>query len=234
MTNRPQSTEPGEPITQVVAIDGPAGAGKSTVARRVADALGFAFLDTGASYRAATWLAMQQGIDWDDLAALEATVATMELTLDASQHPPRVTVNGEDVTRAIRARELTGNIHRIADRPELRAHLVALQRDLARPRPTVAEGRDMGTVVFPGARCKVYLDASVEERARRRAAELQAAGHEADEAAIQEEIAARDARDRARPVGALIQAQDAIPVDTTGKGIEEVVEEICALARERL
>ena len=224
---------PNGPITEVVAIDGPAGAGKSTVARRVADALGYAFLDTGATYRAATWLAMQRGIDWDDLPALEAMVASMDLELDANQHPTRVTVNGEDVTEAIRTRELTQNIHRIADRPELRTHLVELQRSIARKQPTVAEGRDMGTVVFPEARAKIYLDASVDERARRRSEELSAKGQQADLDAIRAEIADRDARDRARPVGALKQADDATRVDTTGKTIDEVVDEIVETTRKK-
>lgn len=216
----------------VVAIDGPAGAGKSTVARRVAEAMGYAFLDTGATYRAATWLAMRNGIAWDDLPALEAMAASMTLEMDASQNPTRVIVNGEDVTQAIRTRELTRNIHRIADRPELRTHLVALQRRLAQVGATVAEGRDMGTVVFPDAATKIYLDASVEERARRRSEELHAGGHEADLDAIHAEIMERDARDRARPVGALQQAPDAVVVDTTGKPIEQVVSEITALVRQ--
>lgn len=220
--------------TRVIAIDGPAGAGKSTVARGVADALGFGFLDTGATYRAATWLAMQAGADWDDPVTLEALVAGMAIEMDTRTHPVAVTVNGQDVTEAIRTPELTRNIHRIADQPALRAHLVALQRELARARPVVAEGRDMGTVVFPQARLKIYLDASVEERARRRCAELRGRGHEVDEETIRADIADRDARDRARPVGALQQAADAVRVDTAGKSVAEVIAEICALASTRL
>ncbi|HRK35481.1 MAG TPA: (d)CMP kinase, partial [Candidatus Hydrogenedentes bacterium] len=143
-------------IKQIVAIDGPAGAGKSTVARSVADALGFAYLDTGAMYRAATWNAMQQGVDLDDSRALAGATRRMKLELDEHDGKLRVVVNGQDISNAIRTPEVTRCIAKLDHNAEVRAHLVDLQREIGAQRPTVAEGRDMGTVVFPAAKCKIY------------------------------------------------------------------------------
>jgi CMP/dCMP kinase len=220
--------------TQTVTIDGPAGAGKSTVARRVAKELGFAFLDTGAMYRAATWRAMEHGVDLDDPAAGAASTRAMKLELDETPVGMRVRVDGTDVTDAIRTPEVTRLIYKLDQNPEVREVLVDLQRAFAATRPTVAEGRDMGTVVFPASRCKVFLEASLDERARRRALELEARGAVVDHTALRAEIHERDEQSRNRAASPLRPADDAVHLDTTGLDIDEVVSRICAFARERL
>jgi len=215
----------------VVAIDGPAGAGKSTVARRVAERLGYAFLDTGAMYRAATWRAITVGVDLDDPVAAAESTRAMRLELNDREGGLQVLVDGQDVSEAIRSPEVTRVTYRLDENPEVRAHLVMLQRAFAAKRPTVAEGRDMGTVVFPNAKCKIFLDASIEERTRRRAAELQAKGLEVDMDLLREEIRVRDEKARTRAVAPLRRAEDAILVDTTDLAIDEVVDKIVRLAR---
>lgn len=220
-------------ITEVVAIDGPAGAGKSTVARRVAGALGYAFLDTGAMYRAATWRAVDRGVALDDAAALAESTRAMRFTVQETDGERRVWVDEQDVTEAIRTPSVTRAVHHLDHNPEVRASLVRLQRAVAAEKPTVAEGRDMGTVVFPKARCKIYLDASIEERTRRRAEELEAKGVEVNRAALREEIQRRDEKDMGRALSPLRQAPDAVRIDTTGMTIEETVAAILNLARRR-
>ncbi len=215
-----------ESITDVVAIDGPAGAGKSTVARRVAKRLGYAFLDTGAMYRAATWRALHLGVALTDDDAL-AKVA-LEMNLDMTDGRT-IRVDGADVSEAIRTPEVTRNIHYLADNPAVREVIVAQQRRIASARPTVAEGRDMGTIVFPEAVCKIYLDATPEERAKRRLGDLESAGHEVDPDELAREIRDRDERDRNRTVAPLRPADDAIEVDTTGMTPDETVDAIVAL-----
>jgi cytidylate kinase len=216
---------------RVVAIDGPAGAGKSTVARRVAERLGYAFLDTGAMYRAATWRAITAGINLDDPVAAAESTRAMRLELNDREGGLQVLVDGQDVSEAIRSPEVTRVTYKLDENPEVRAHLVTLQRAFAAKRPTVAEGRDMGTVVFPSAKCKIFLDASIEERTRRRAAELQAKGIEVDMDLLCEEIRVRDEKARTRAAAPLRRAGDAILVDTTDLTIDEVVEKIVRLAR---
>ena len=216
---------------RVVAIDGPAGAGKSTVARRVAERLGYAFLDTGAMYRAATWRAITVGVDLDDPVAAAESTRAMRLELNDREGGLQVLVDGQDVSEAIRSPEVTRVTYKLDENPEVRAHLVMLQRAFAAKRPTVAEGRDMGTVVFPNAKCKIFLDASIEERTRRRAAELQAKGIEVDMDLLREEIRVRDEKARTRAVAPLRRAEDAILVDTTDLAIDEVVDKIVRLAR---
>jgi cytidylate kinase len=220
--------------TQIVAIDGPAGAGKSTVARRAAQALGIAFLDTGAMYRAATWYAMHKGVNLDDPQALAACTRAMPLTFSEASGGMRVFVDGEDISEAIRTPEVTRQIYRLDEIPEVRNHLVALQREVGEAAPHVAEGRDIGTVVFPRAACKIYMDAAPEERARRRAEELRAKGQEVDEAALAEEIRQRDTRAMNREHAPLRRAEDAILLDTTHLDLDAVVEKVVALAKERL
>ncbi len=220
--------------TYIVAIDGPAGAGKSTVARRVARRLGYAFLDTGAMYRAATWRALARGVDMDDPAATVESSRAMRLELNERENGLQVVVDGQDVTDAIRSPEVTRVIYKLDENPEVREHLVALQREFAARCPTVAEGRDMGTVVFPEARCKIFLDASLEERTRRRAAELRAKGVAVDMDALREEVRVRDEKTRTRAVAPLRRAEDATLVDTTNLTLDEVVDRIVRLARSRL
>ncbi len=223
-----------EPITEIVAIDGPAGAGKSTVARRVADALGYAFLDTGAMYRASTWWALRQGVNLEDPGALAAATREMPLELRDADNGLQVFVGDHDITKAIRTPEVTREIYRLDQVPQVREHLVALQRQYGARRPTVAEGRDMGTVVFPAAKCKVFLDASLDERSRRRLAELQARGIAVDFESLRAEIHERDEKTRSRAVAPLRRAADAILVDTTHMTIDQAVETIAALAHAAL
>jgi cytidylate kinase len=201
----------------VVTIDGPAGAGKSSVARKVAERLGLRFLDTGAMYRAVTWKAWTLGLsDPREIAAM-ARATTIEV--DSG----RVSVDGRDVTKEIRTPELTARVKPVADSPEVRSELVRLQREAGRDGGLVTEGRDQGSVVFPDAEFKFYLDASSDVRARRRQAE---AGGDLD--AIREAIERRDAEDRSRPVGALVVPPGAIRVDTSGLTLSEVVDRILA------
>ena len=220
--------------THIVAIDGPAGAGKSSTARAVAKKLGYAFMDTGAMYRAATWRAMHLGIDWDDTEALIASTTSMNLSIEEQASGQVVCVDGVDVSEAIRSPEVTRNIFRLDQIPGVRRALVALQRSFVEQQPTVAEGRDIGTVVFPKAACKIYMDASIEERARRRALEMEAKGMAVDLEALQAEIAERDAGSMNREDSPLRAAEDSIQLDTTGKTFEAVVDEVAALAKARL
>ncbi len=220
--------------TEIIAIDGPAGAGKSSVARRVAERLGFAFLDTGAMYRAATWWAMHHAVDLDNAQALADSTRRMPLELDEDDGRQRVCVEGHDITLQIRSPEVTRNIYKLDQHAAVRAHLVELQRKIGAQRPTVAEGRDIGTVVFPKARCKIYLDAALDERARRRAAEYEQRGISVAMDTLREEIRVRDQKDMTRAVAPLRKAEDATVIDTTGMTPDEVVNEIVQLAKARL
>jgi len=220
-------------ITEIVAIDGPAGAGKSSVARAVAEALGFAYLDTGAMYRAATWWALRQQVDLDDPDAVAAATRALRLDIGEEDGQQVVIVNGEDVTEAIRLPEVTREIWRIDGNPAVRERLVAFQRAFGAKRSTVAEGRDIGTVVFPKAKCKVFLDASLDERTRRRAAQMKARGLAADFEALRGEIAERDRKNRERDLSPLRRAEDAVLVDSTSLTQERIVRHIVGLARER-
>src|SRR5688572_21206803 len=206
----------------IVTIDGPAGAGKSSIARLLAERLSFQFLDTGAMYRAVALAAIRRGLGPDDAEAIARMAERLTLQLDG----PRVWLDGEEVTSAIRTGEVSAAVHLAADNVAVRRRLVELQRAIVDSRDTVTEGRDQGTVAFPHAECKIFLTASAEERARRRQAELAARG----EAISYDEVLAqqreRDARDAARPVGALLKAADAEEVLTDGLTLEEVVDRL--------
>jgi CMP/dCMP kinase len=211
----------------IVTIDGPAGAGKSTVARALARRLGFQYLDTGAMYRAVALAGLRRGLDWnrpEDLAALAAGLS-IELVGD------RVLLDGEDVSRAIRTQEVTAVTRHAADNTAIRSQLVALQRAMAADHDIVTEGRDQGTLAFPDAECKIFLTAGPEERARRRLADLLHQGEAATLDGVLEAQRARDARDAAREVGPLARAADAIDVPTDGLTIDEVVERLAELVR---
>jgi len=208
----------------VIAIDGPAGAGKSSVAREVAARLGFTFLDSGAMYRCVALAALEAGADPDDGATLARLAAGLEIGFDGE----RVLLGGRDVSAAIRGPEVTAAASRASVHQGVREAMVARQRALVAAGSFVAEGRDIGTVVSPEAPLKVFLTASDQERARRRAAE---SGEEVD--SVLEAQRGRDARDREREHGALRAAEDAVVVDTSELKLPEVVDRVVTLARER-
>lgn len=217
----------------IVAIDGPAGAGKSTVARMVARRLGLLFLDTGAMYRAVTWKAMQEGVPLDDAAALTRLAREARIVLIPGEAGDRVTIDSQDVTAAIRDPEVTRNVSQVSAHAGVREVLVERQRELGREGGVVAEGRDIGTVVFPQAPVKIFLVASPMERARRRAKDLEAKGHVVDLDELAAEIARRDAYDSSREVSPLKEAEDAVRIDTDALNQQQVVERVLEIARRR-
>ena len=208
----------------VIAIDGPAGAGKSTVARGLAEALGLTYLDSGAMYRCVALAATREGVDLDDPDRLGDLARGLEIRFDRA----RIELDGEDVTEVIRAPEISAAASRVSVHPGVRDAMVERQRALIAAGDYVAEGRDIGTVVSPDAPLKVFLTADDAERARRRASDT---GEPVDQ--VRAAQAARDARDREREHGALRAAADAVEIDTTGRDVAQVVEGIAALVRDR-
>ncbi|WP_425400864.1 (d)CMP kinase [Aeoliella sp.] len=206
----------------IVTIDGPAGAGKSSAARQLAKRLGFHFLDTGAMYRAVVYTAIERGIDLTDADALEQVAASIDIQLTDDS----VLVDGQDVTRAIRTQAITTATRYAADHPGIRARLVELQRAAAEGQDFVTEGRDQGSIVFPNAECKVFLTASERVRAERRYHDLISRGEDLTFDDVLEKQQQRDERDATRPVGALIQADDAVVLVTDGMSAEEVVDRL--------
>jgi cytidylate kinase len=214
----------------IIAIDGPSGAGKGTLARALAEALQYRHVDTGAMYRAVAWKAQHDGVALDDEPHLVALAARASI----EQQDGVIRIDGHDVTQAIRTPEIDKAAATVARLPAVRTILVARQRALGAERRVVMEGRDIGTVVFPQADVKVYLDASEEERARRRAADpAHSSGRTAGLAAVQSDLQARDRSDTTRAVAPLTLAEDAIYIDTTGRPAREVVEQVMRIVEER-
>ena len=220
-----------EPATALfsIAIDGPAGAGKSTVARRVAEALGYTYVDTGAMYRALAWAVLAAKIAPDDDEAVCALAARLEVRLEAEG---RVWVDGREVAGEIRTPEISNLTSPLSALPCVRSRMVALQQAMARPGGVVMEGRDIGTVVLPEAEIKVFLVATLDERVRRRRAELAAQGITLSPTELSRDIAARDRRDAARDVAPMVPAHDAVVLDSDGLHPDEVVAQILALHRQ--
>jgi cytidylate kinase len=215
----------------IVAIDGPAASGKSTVARALARRLGFGYLDTGAMYRSLAWVALRDGVALDDEDALVelAKAHPVTLRLEPGATMPDVLVDGTDVTGAIRMPEVDSAVSAVARMPEVRRILVVAQREAAEPGDFVVEGRDIGTVVFPDADVKVFITASTEERARRRAADERSAGLAPTVDDMLARITARDHKDSSRQASPLVAADDAELVDTTGMSVDQVVDTIAAM-----
>jgi cytidylate kinase len=216
----------------IITIDGPAGTGKSTVARLVAEQLGFDFLDTGAMYRAVGLEALRRSANLDDPRELAFIAKHCRVTFDFSQRPPTVLLNSEPVGHLLRGSDATRTASYVAAVPAIRAHLVEQQQAIGREHPNlVTEGRDQGTVVFPDAELKFYLDASPQERARRRVKQLRDRGEMVDHNEILSEIVTRDQRDSSRKVGPLAVPRDAQVIDTTLMSEDQVIGRIVALAR---
>jgi cytidylate kinase len=212
----------------VVTIDGPAGAGKSSVAKLLARRLGYRLLDTGAIYRSVALAAQQRGVAWSDAAACAAIARDLEIDFNFVGERNHVSVAGADVTDAIRAPEISQGASQVSAHPEVRAALLDLQRRLGSGGGVVVEGRDTGTVVFPTAQAKFFLTASVEERARRRVAELTQAGRPVDPEVTLREIRERDERDASRDVAPMVPAHDAVLVDSSTQTLEEVVDSLAS------
>ena len=213
----------------IIAIDGPSGAGKGTIARTLAQELGYRHIDTGAMYRAVAWTAVQGGIALDDEDAISELARRAEIVVDGGV----VMIDDQDVTGAIRTPAIDHAASAIARLPRVREVLVAQQRELGTGGDIVMEGRDIGTVVFPDADVKIYLDASEEERARRRITDTAHTSSQVGHVAVAEAIKARDTADSTRKASPLMMAPDAIRIDTTSMTVMEVVDRVLAIVREK-
>lgn len=216
----------------VVAIDGPAGAGKSTIAKLAAEKLGYAYIDTGAMYRSVAWKFLQTGKAFDE-DFISGLSKTMLIDFKPEAKINRVFVDGTEVTDAIRTSEVTAIVSRVAAIGAVREAMVDQQRRMGEAGGVLMDGRDIGTVVFPNAQLKIFLTASVEERARRRYAEMVAKGQQVDLQQLQADIAERDKQDSERAISPLRQAEDALLLDTSDMGISEVTDRILQLVQER-
>jgi cytidylate kinase len=217
----------------VITIDGPAGAGKSTVAEKLAARLGLMYVDSGATYRAVALKVLDAGVDPHDETAVAKLIGAADVEVTAGDGEPRVLVDGDDVTARLRTPEVTLAAAQVSRLPEVRAKLIELQRAFARGRGVVMEGRDIGTVVFPQAQLKIFLKADVEERARRRLKQDSRDGHKATLEKTAYEIGRRDQLDAERKISPLVPASDAVEIDSTLLLADQVVERIIALARNR-
>jgi cytidylate kinase len=212
-----------------IAVDGPGSSGKGTAARGLARALGYQYVDTGAMYRAVALVARQQGVSWDDAPALARLAERLTFSFSWDEDLLRIVVDGRDVTRAIRADDIGLGASHVSRHPEVRAALLGLQRALGAAGGVVMDGRDIGTVVLPSADLKVFLDASVDERARRRHEELLRQGEAVHFSEVRDALERRDRQDRERPVAPLVPARDAVIVDTSDLTARQVVDRLLAL-----
>jgi len=218
-----------------IAIDGPAGAGKSTLARQAAKELGFLYVDTGAIYRTVALKALRAGADVKDAAQIIPLLEGLDITMDyGPDGEQRMFLDGEDVSKAIREHQVSGLASSVAAIPEVRAFLLDFQRKQARENNVVMDGRDIGTVVLPNADVKIFLTAAAEARARRRLLELEQRGQQADFETILRDIVQRDEQDRSRAVAPLKQAEDAVLVDTTHLDLEQSLEALLTVIKEGL
>ncbi|SDH08277.1 cytidylate kinase [Alteribacillus persepolensis] len=217
-----------------IAIDGPAGAGKSTVAKQVARDLDYTYIDTGAMYRALAWKALQSQADIQDGEALSALLESMDLTLSYTAEGNRIFVDNEEVTNMVRSNEVTASVSQVSLHAGVREQMVKKQQELAKAKGTVLDGRDIGTTVLPHAELKVFLTASVEERARRRHLENVENGRESNFETIKQDIQTRDEKDSSRLVSPLTKAADAVEMDTTELTAEQAAMRICSIAKERI
>lgn len=217
-----------------IAIDGPAGAGKSTAAKLAAKELGFIYVDTGAMYRTIALYLLRSGTDIEEEAALQAALEDIDVRISYEQGVQHMILNGEDVSGLIRTPEVSDMASRSSARPAVRKKLLDLQRQLAAREDVLMDGRDIGTAILPEADLKIFLTASVAERARRRFLEMKEKGEECSEEEIRREIEERDYRDMHREISPLVQAEDAVLLDTSDMTLEQVVEKITALAKEKM
>lgn len=217
-----------------IAIDGPAGAGKSTAAKLAAKELGFIYVDTGAMYRTIALYLLRSGTDIEEEAALQAALEDIDVRISYEQGVQHMILNGEDVSGLIRTPEVSDMASRSSARPAVRKKLLDLQRQLAAREDVLMDGRDIGTAILPDADLKIFLTASVAERARRRFLEMKEKGEECSEEEIRREIEERDYRDMHREISPLVQAEDAVLLDTSDMTLEQVVEKITALAKEKM
>ena len=215
-----------------IAIDGPAGAGKSTVARMAAEQLGFLYVDTGAMYRAVGLYALRQGADPHSAEAVAALLPGIDLGLTYQDGVQRILLNGEDVSAAIRTPDASMAASAVSAHPAVRAFLLNRQRALGRDRSVVMDGRDIGTVIFPDAEVKIFMTASAEERAGRRCRELREKGQDADFNAVLADIRARDYSDSHRAAAPLRPAEDAVTLDTTAMSLEKSVQEVLRIVKQ--
>lgn len=217
-----------------IAIDGPAAAGKSTVAKKVAEALHYTYIDTGAMYRAATYLALEHGVDLEDPHAILEWLKIEPITLSYTEKGQHVFIGNKDVTELIRTDDVTNHVSIVATHAIVREEMVKIQRDMIKQSGVVMDGRDIGTHVIPNAEVKIFMMASVEERAQRRYKENVNKGFEANLEVIKEDIRTRDKIDQERKASPLVKAHDAIEMDTTGLSIDDVTEEILAIVSKKV
>lgn len=217
-----------------VAIDGPAGAGKSTIARAAAAQLGFVYVDTGALYRTIGLAVCRRGIDGTDVSGILATLPEIQVGLTYQDGAQHVLLDGEDVSDAIRTPQISTYASQVSSVPEVRAYLLDLQRDLARRQSVIMDGRDIGTVILPDAKVKIFLTASPEKRAARRCAELREKGQDVTVEGILADMERRDALDASRAVAPLKQAEDAVLVDTSDLTLEQSIDAVLTVIRDKM